>query len=213
MQLIITVAAIHLMACLSPGPDIFLVVLNSLRHGWRAGVATTTGILSGVLLHIIFGITGLSYLLTRNADLHTALALAGGAWLMFLGIRGIRHNPKDRPGNAVQVDKKTLPKGFLDSWTQGFLANLLNPKALLYLLSLFSVMLGPDVPLRIRIASGAAMLAVQACAFSSVALLTDRPHFKDKWIRLQTWLDRGISIVLLALGLWIWVLKLLSLAG
>ncbi|MFO7671078.1 MAG: LysE family transporter, partial [Bacteroidales bacterium] len=88
MELILTVALIHLLACLSPGPDIFLVVLNSLRHGWRTGVATTAGILTGVSLHITFGIAGISLIVAQSERLAAAVSLAGGAWLVWLGLKG-----------------------------------------------------------------------------------------------------------------------------
>lgn len=211
MNLILTIATIHLVACLSPGPDIFLVVLNSLRHGWRTGVATTAGILTGVSIQISLGIAGISYLLTRSKGMESGLALAGGAWLVYLGGRGLlsRHSSQSR-GNPE--DREEGPaSGFLQAWTQGLLVNLLNPKALLFFLSLFSVMLGPEVALTVKLACGITMIGVQAIAFSTVAILMDRPQFKDHWIRLQSWMDRIISLILLALGGWIWITTLISL--
>ena len=209
MDLILTIAGIHLVACLSPGPDIFLVVLNSLRHGWRTGVATTAGILTGVSVQISLGIAGISYLLTRGAGMEAGVALTGGAWLVYLGGRGLLPRKPDKSGGSP--DDRVVDS-FSAAWLQGLLVNLLNPKALLFFLSLFSVMLGPDVPLEIRIACGATMLGVQAFAFSLVAVLMDRPQFKKQWIRFQGWLDRIISIILLSLGGWIWLTTLISLA-
>lgn len=207
MEFILTIAAIHLVACLSPGPDIFLVVLNSMRHGWKTGVATTLGILSGVSLHITLGLTGISYLITRGERIELAVSLAGGAWLIYLGakgLRGLRSMPESRTNPDPQADKKA-PMAISAAWTQGFLVNLLNPKALLFFLSLFSVMLGPELPLGLRIASGAVMICVQAIAFSMVAILVDRPRFTSGWAKLQHWLEICISLILFLLGLWIWI--------
>ena len=213
MDLILTIALIHLVACLSPGPDIFLVVLNSLRHGWRTGVATTAGILTGVTLHITLGIAGISYLITRSERWELAIGLAGGAWLLYLGGRGILSAGKVVT-DATRRERINQPAAsFSAAWTQGLLVNLLNPKALLYFLSLFSVMLGPDIRLTTKIASGATLLGVQALAFSTVAILMDRPQFKDQWLRTQIWLDRAISLIFIALGLWIWTSSLYSIAS
>jgi threonine/homoserine/homoserine lactone efflux protein len=207
MEFILTIAAIHLVACLSPGPDIFLVVFNSMRFGRRTGIATTLGILSGVSLHITLGITGVSYLITQGQGFEQAISLAGGAWLIYLGIKGFRSCrkiPAEQPaGNPEPTDSQTLTFG--SAWAQGFLVNLLNAKALLFFLSLFSVMLGPDLPLGVRIACGFVMVGVQAIAFSTVAFLVDRPRFKAGWNRLQLWLELGVSGILLVLGLWIWI--------
>ena len=209
MQLLLTVAVVHLLACLSPGPDIFLVVLNSLRQGWRIGVATTFGILSGVSVQISLGIAGVTYLLTRNPTWQAGIAMAGGAWLIYLGLRGIIPNKK----GSDKGDEPPLQDSLLSAWTQGLLANVLNPKAFLYFLSLFSVLLGPHVSLEMKIASGTTMLVVQGLAFSTVAFLLDRPQFKDQWSRLQTWLDRIISLILIGLGTWIWIITITSLMG
>ena len=212
MEFILTIAAIHLVACLSPGPDIFLVVFNSMRHGWRTGVVTTLGILCGVSLHISLGLTGVSYLITRGQVFERVLSLAGGSWLIYLGIKGLiscwRWAAEATEPDQAQEGPDEIR--FHDAWTQGFFVNVLNPKAMLFFLSLFSVMLGPDLPLEIRMASGGVMVFVQAIAFSLVAFLVDRPRFKSSWKHLQLWLEVGISVILLVLGLWIWIASILS---
>ena len=207
MELILTIAAIHLVACLSPGPDIFLVVYNSMRHGWRIGMATTAGILCGVGLHISIGLTGVSYLITRGKGFEMALSLAGGTWLIYLGLRGLvdfwKSRNKSTDPEIAQSNSTSHSAG--SAWTQGFLVNLLNPKALLFFLSLFSVMLGPNLPMGIRISCGLVMVMTQAVAFALVAILVDRPRMKAGWRGAQLWLELGISVILLGLGLWIWI--------
>jgi threonine/homoserine/homoserine lactone efflux protein len=209
MELLLTIALIHLIACLSPGPDIFLVVLNSLRDGWRAGAATTAGILTGVCLHVTLGITGISLILTRGAAVQHGVALAGASWLVYLGANSWRSAPPG-PGNVPAATRRPARRG---PWLQGLLVNLLNPKAMLFFLSLFSVLLGPEVPLRMKVAAGLTMIAVQAAAFTAVALLVDRPGFKARWAHLQGWLERAIGAILIALGAWIWVRTLATIAG
>jgi threonine/homoserine/homoserine lactone efflux protein len=207
MELIFTVAGIHLIACLSPGPDILLVVLNSLRHGWKTGVATTCGILTGVSIQITLGIAGITYLVSRSPTIHSLTALAGGTWLIYLGARGLlawRGSPSGEPSVSNLSHVTTAA-----AWRQGFLVNILNPKALLYFFSLFSVLLGPDLKLGLRLASGVTMIVVQLIAFSMVAIVIDRVQAGDKWNRLQSWLDHFISVILLGLGLWIWITTLI----
>lgn len=200
MDLILTVAFLHLLACLSPGPDIFLVVLNSIRHGWRSGLATTAGILAGVCVHITLGISGISYLLTRGPEVQRGVGLLGGLALAYLGSLGIAHWRRTPRLTSLEGTDLPVPSGG-NAFAQGLAVNLLNPKALLYFLSIFSVLLGPDLPATVKAASGLTILLVQATAFSAVAFLVDQPVFKRHWIHLQTWLDLGISLLLLLLGL------------
>jgi threonine efflux protein len=213
MYLILSVCLIHLIACLSPGPDIFLVVLNSIRSGFKAGIATTAGILCGVTIQITVGISGISFLLEQNETVHKGMALLGSMWLAYLGIRGILSSRRHKPSNpeSFGTASQAPGNGFAERMRDGFLVNILNPKALLYFLGLFSVMLGPDVPIISRIACAGAMLFVQAAAFSSVALLITRPLLKTKWTQFQHVLEFTLSTILLLLGLSICLTTLYSL--
>jgi len=213
MELILSVAAIHLLACLSPGPDVFLVVLNSLRDGWRSGLATTGGILTGVSVQILAGMAGISLLLARGGALAAGVALAGGAWLLYLGVQGLRAAWRGSGPGATGDSAPPGPRRAAAAWSQGLLVNLLNPKAWLYFLSLFSALLGPEVPLRAKALAGMAMLGVQAAAFAGVALAVDRPLFKRRWAGWQRWLEAAVSLILAGLGLWIWGGALAALVG
>jgi len=210
MNLILSIALIHLAACLSPGPDIFLVVRTSLRHGWLLGVVTTMGILTGVSLQIAFGLTGISYLVSQSDILHGLIALAGGTWLIILGFKGL-WNRIQGSEHTIATPRDESSLSLKRAWLEGLLVNLLNPKALLFFLSLFSVMLGPDIEISIRIACGITMVGVQALAFSMVSILVAQPQFNSRWPLLQQWLDFGISLILIILGVWIWIEILISL--
>jgi len=205
METVLTIALVHLLACLSPGPDIFLVIRNSLRHGAATGLRTTLGILTGVVLHISLGIAGLSYLILQSPAGARAVALAGGAWLLFLGLRGLLARAPDRPSNGLASQAPAAPLSWREAWMQGLLVNLLNPKALLFFLSLFSVLLGPDRDWTVRLASGVTMVGVQAAAFSAVALSIGRLGTTQRWSTLQNGLDRAMSVLLMGIGLWIWI--------
>lgn len=206
MELLLTVAIVHLFACLSPGPDIFLVVRTALRYGRKAAIKTTFGVLAGVSVHISLGIAGISYLLAQSPVFKTVLALAGGIYLMYLGRHALL---PARKKNALEAERAAPDAPF----RQGLLVNLLNVKAFLFFLSLFSVLLGPEIGPGLKLAAGGTMLGLQLLAFSTVAVAADRPSFRTAWPKLQHWLDFGISFLLLLLGVWIWISTLASLAA
>lgn len=207
MELLLTVATVHLLACLSPGPDILLVVRTALRHGRLPAIRTTLGILTGVSVHIGCGLAGISYLIAQSEQLKALLALAGGTYLLYLGITGWLASRS--PSGAV-AEKADGPG---PTFRQGLLVNLLNVKALFFFLSLFSVVLGPEIPLGTKILAGGTMIGVQFIAFSTVAILADRPGFRTAWPQLQHWLDAVISLLFLIIGLWIWISTLASLTA
>lgn len=213
MYLILSVSLIHLIACLSPGPDVFLVALNSIRSGFKAGIATTAGILCGVTIQITVGISGISYLLEQNVAVHKGMAVLGSLWLSYLGIKGILNSRRNRNPDNLETAPQKPHVGFAVKMRDGFLVNILNPKALLYFLGLFSVMLGPDVPIMSRIACAGSMLTVQAVAFSMLAFLITRPLFRSNWTQFQHVLEFILSTILLLLGLFICLTTLYSLAA
>ena len=211
MQFVISITLIHLLACLSPGPDIFLVIRTSLRHGWRMATAMTSGILTGVCLMIALGLTGLTYLLSQNEFMVQIVTLAGGTWLIYLGSAIFKLNKGGKPSTNRECDASDAGLSLKAAWIQGLVTNVSNPKAMLYFLSIFSVMLGPDIPLALKVLCGASMVLAQAIAFTLVAMLIAHPVFKKRWPSVQQWLDWTVSFILFALGLWIWTRFALSL--
>jgi threonine/homoserine/homoserine lactone efflux protein len=107
---------------LIPGPNVALIVANSLNYGFRMGVATVLGTTVGVGLQLALVVFGLAALVTAAAEALTWVRWAGVAYLVYLGIRTWREAPDD-------LDRvKAAPAMF---W-RGCLIAVLNPKTLLF---------------------------------------------------------------------------------
>src|SRR6218665_1437116 len=76
-----------LMVALTPGQDTLYVLGRSVAQGARAGLASVVGILSGAAIHVAVGALGLSALLVASPHAFLAVKLAGGVYLIYLGIR------------------------------------------------------------------------------------------------------------------------------
>ena len=116
-----------LVLCVTPGPSIMYVVSRALVLGWRAAVLSSVGLALGDLLQVIATALGLAGLLVSAPRLFTGVKLAGGLYLMWLGIqtlmgKGVRINNTD-----IRSQPPLSPKSLI---FQGFLA--LNPKTLLF---------------------------------------------------------------------------------
>ncbi len=164
---LLSVTLLHLAASLSPGPDSLLTVRNSLRGGPADGFATLGGILLGVTLQITLALAGLTFLFNHLPGARTVLAVAGAGFLAYLGIRSLR------TGAAPAADGiPAVPRRPRKALAEGFATNLLNPKAVAYFISLFSLTLTPAVPLRLRLTAALLMIAAQAAGFAALVLLT-----------------------------------------
>lgn len=120
-SLVLLIAATSVLVII-PGPNVALIVANSLSHGLRAGIATVTGTTVGVGLQLLLVVFGLAALVEFAADALAWIKWAGVVYLVYLGIRTWR----EPPGDLTAIE--ATPVMF---W-RGCLVALLNPKTLLF---------------------------------------------------------------------------------
>lgn len=136
---VISLVIFGILIVLSPGSDFVLVFKNSSMFGRKAGVVTALGIGLGVCVHISYSVIGISHFISHNPSLFNFVKYAGAGYLIYLGISGLR-STKFRL-KAQDSSPKTQQRTFL---IQGFLCNLLNPKTMLFFISIFSQLIESD---------------------------------------------------------------------
>lgn len=132
-----------LLIVISPGADFVLVFKNSVLFGRKAGALTAVGIGIGVCIHVTYSIVGISQLVLHNAWLFSMIKYAGAGYLVYLGINGLLHSKfkLQQPEPNGVMDKPDRHSKYL---VQGFFCNLLNPKTMLFFLSVFSQLISTD---------------------------------------------------------------------
>jgi threonine efflux protein len=188
---------VHLLAAASPGPDFAYVTRQSLVHGRRAGLLASAGIALGLSVHIVYSAAGLAAVVAHSAHWMTVIKIGGGAYLLFLGVQGLR----SRAGTAEAVPAGAAPASPLRQVAGGFLCNALNPKAPIYFLALFTVVLSPDLPWPVLGVYGAWIMLLQWMWFSLVAALFAHRLIRDRLFALRHWIDRAFGAAMIALGL------------
>jgi RhtB (resistance to homoserine/threonine) family protein len=188
---------IALLAGMSPGPDFFLVMKNSLGYGRRVGIASALGIAAALAIHASYTIVGLALILRNHHLILVAVQLLGAAYLAYLGLRtlistfsAVKTELKNEP---IPVGKKSVAEGFLN----GFLCNLLNPKAFVFFLSIFSQFIAPDMPKWVECAYGAEVVLVIGAWFILLASLISSDAFRTAYKRFERWFERFFGAVLL----------------
>jgi RhtB (resistance to homoserine/threonine) family protein len=191
------VALAHLLAVASPGPDFAVVVRQSLTHGRRAGIWTSIGVGSAISLHIAYSLLGLGVLLKNSPAWFELVRFAGAAYLAWLGVHSLRSRPvSETPPKETFAVTGSTPAASR-SFVRGFLTNALNPKATLFFLSLFALVVDAHTPLTIRIFYGGWMAFATMAWFSLVAMAFTRPEIQ-RWFQSRAhWVDRALGIVLI----------------
>ncbi|MEV0622116.1 LysE family translocator [Nonomuraea sp. NPDC050404] len=123
-----------LLASISPGPDVALVLRNSVRHGWAAGCRTGLGIAAGLLMWGLISAVGITAVLAASPVAFLVLKVLGAAYLCYLGARLIWYAVRPRP--AQPLDPGVAPPAERGLFAQGFLTNLVNPKVAAFFVAL-----------------------------------------------------------------------------
>jgi RhtB (resistance to homoserine/threonine) family protein len=189
------VALAHLLAVASPGPDFAVVLKQSLTHGRRTAIWTSIGVGSAISVHVAYSLLGLGLLIRGSPTWFNVVKYAGAAYVAWLGVQALRARPRGQTAFATGTRDATpsVPRAF----ATGFLTNALNPKATLFFVSLFILIVSPRTPLVIQAAYGAWMVVATMAWFTLVALLFTRENVRQRFQRYGHWIDRGLGMLLL----------------
>ncbi len=201
------ITVVHLLAAASPGPDFAYVTRQSLVHGRRAGLLASAGIALGLAIHIAYSAAGLAAVIAHSAHWMTAIKLLGGAYLIFLGLKGLGWQGlgfkrlRAEVGARAAIREPDLGTSAPRQVLGGFLCNAFNPKAPIYFLALFTVVLSPGLPLPTLLAYGAWLMLLQWLWFSLVATLFAHRVIRDRLLAVRHWIDRAFGVAMVALGI------------
>ncbi len=120
----------------SPGPDNIYVMMQSIVHGKKYGIATVGGLITGCLVHTTFVAFGMSIIIKEKLWLFTIIKWCGAIYLIYLAYK-VYKSSSNLVLNNNNIPRKTMSQLF----KQGFVMNVLNPKVSLFFLSFFPAFL------------------------------------------------------------------------
>ena len=197
---LLTIATIHLLGVMSPGPDFALISRNSLVYSRRTGILTALGLALGIMTHLTYTIVGIGVLIAQSIVLFTIIKFLGAGYLIYIGYQSLRSKKKIADASIV-TETQTTDLSPLAAIRTGFLTNILNPKVTLFFLSVFSQVISPTTPAGVKVVYGLEMSVATFAWFSLVAIVLARPIIKTKFRAIQHYLERGFGVLLIALGI------------
>jgi len=187
---------------LTPGADTMLVIRNVLRGGQRDGIITTVGICSGLFFHATLSALGLSMILMQSATAFHIVKWVGAAYLGWLGVHSL-YSALQGTGRrlAAQSDGARQPVPTHQSFAEGFLSNVLNPKVALFYLAFLPQFIGPtDALLQKSILLAGIHFAEGILWLVTVAIAIERARRVLLASAIRRWLDGICGAVLLGFG-------------
>jgi homoserine/homoserine lactone efflux protein len=131
---------------LIPGPNVSLIVANSIAYGTRYGLLTVAGTSAAIVVQLGLTALGMTAVLGTLAGWFEWLRWVGVAYLLYLGIRQWRAEPVDLTRTRPQ------PRSVRAIALRGFLVSLTNPKTLLFYGAFFPQFLAMDAPVGPQVA-------------------------------------------------------------
>ena len=195
--LITAVGLIHLVALVSPGPDFVVACRNSLLYSRTIGIYTAVGFGLGICVHISYAVFGLSWLIANNELIFTVIQYLGAFYLILIGIQSLWSFQSQIGQETPAVSSRISP---FRAVRIGFITNVLNPKATLFFLSLFSTMLNPTVGELTLIVIAVLLVATTIIWFSLVAILISHPRFTTVLKLYEKTVHQFFGVLLIGIG-------------
>jgi RhtB (resistance to homoserine/threonine) family protein len=194
LQEFISIAVIHFLAVIVPGPDFALILNKSISIGRRVAILCSLGLGIGILCHAIFAIFGLSLLISYSPVAFNIIKILGGLYLVYIGLSIL--------GIIKSKETKSKPKGKFDNPIfQGFLTNILNPKVIIFFIAIFSQIVSPNTILGFKLLYGLEMGIATTLWFTFVAVILTNPNFNKLFSRYIKVIEKITAIVMIIFGL------------
>lgn len=182
---------------LTPGPNMGYLAGLSAVEGRRAGFVTVAGITSGLLVYMLASVAGVTEVLRVNRSLYQLLRWAGVAYILWLAI------DTWRGGVAAEVAPRQASDWAL--YRKGLLANLLNPKAALFYVTLLPgfIQSGHASPVLQALILGATHILVSIAVHGAIVLSSDSLARRFAALGDSVRARRAFAVALLATAVWI----------
>ncbi|BCM85118.1 LysE family translocator [Methylobacterium indicum] len=187
------IASVTCLAVLSPGADFAVVSRNSCLFGRRAGIAAATGIALACWFHIAYAMAGVALVQRVAPGALDVVRIAGAAYLIYIGLA-------TAATRMATADATAAHRSLARDVATGVLTNSLNPKTSLFVLSLYSQLIGAQTPLPVQLAWGAFISLSHFAWFATVSVFLSREAVRAAVLRRQRVLRMAIGAVLVGLG-------------
>lgn len=188
---------------MSPGPDFFFVTRTAMSQSRSKAMLGVLGITGGIFVWSAVSILGLHILFETISWLQQFIAIAGGLYLLWMGIGLLKSLFK--PQNNAQAFVGNTMADMRSPFLYGLLTNLANPKAVIYFGSIFSTFITPDVNDAMKLALFCFVVIESFLWFGFVALVFGSNRPRQLYQKLGKWIDAiaGALFSIFGIGL-IW---------
>ena len=193
----LTVASLHLFAVASPGPDFALVIRQCFRYGKKAAVWASLGISVGILVHVSLSLIGLGLVIAYQPSIFYGLKILASLYIFYLGVVSIFNK------SILHLDEKEKSSTtlYLRSFLTGLVTNTLNPKAFLFFITVFTLVISPSTSQLLQSIYGLYMSLATFLWFALISIIFTNESMTSKYVDLLPWIERTVGFILVIISI------------
>jgi len=192
---LMTIAALDLAADMVPGPSALFVASAAATSRRQTAFAAPVGVVIGSAFWAIAALAGLVTVLKTAPALFRVLQVAGGIYLIVLGLRSLStgwHKPVQSTDDPAPVDRQAI--------RQGVLVSISNPQVILFFGTLFANSFPADAPVLVRALAVPTLVMTEFLWYGSMAYLVSYPSVRRTFDQYRTPLITAVGVFLIAFG-------------
>jgi threonine/homoserine/homoserine lactone efflux protein len=192
-----TTLGLYTAVVVSPGPNFALISRLAISGARPAAIGATFGLAVAAMFYAILTMTGLALVLTRVGGLARSVQLAGGCYLIYLGLSAWLASKPARVETQPASARSTGLQGF----RMGIIVNLSNPKGIAFFIGLYSIAIPPHTALWAKLLILIGGFLIEIIWYGLVTCLLSTQPARAAYNRFGLWIERAIGAVLAGFGL------------
>ena len=196
LSTLLSVAALHVLVLIIPGPDVLLVSQVAVARSRRAALLAGAGVVCGIACWAALALLGIGVLIQNFVWIHGVIRVAGGLYLLHMAYTLWRSSF----GTQEQSAHTSPPLGDLKAFRSGFLTNIANPKAAIFFGSVFSSVLPAHSSAGLKLSAFIVIVTLSMLWFALVALGMSTARLQAAYLNARRGIDRVAGTVMAGFG-------------
>ena len=186
-------ALVCTIGAMSPGPSLAVVIRNNINYNRLAGIMTSIGHGLGIGVYATLAVLGLGFILQTNQTLFLLIQILGLIFLFFLGLLFIFQKQSEEKINSDQNQ--------LNSFLQGFLVAIINPKIMIWFTAIYSQFISIEASVTFNLILILTASSIDAIWYIIVSIIITGYGVKSFLINKKTLIQKITGSILLIISL------------
>jgi threonine/homoserine/homoserine lactone efflux protein len=193
----------YLLAVISPGPSLIVILKNSMRYSWKHGVFTSVGTVSGICLQSLVTLNFFNFIVKQDYVL-SSIGIILSVYLCYIGCQHMVSLFRNKHSSGdIQFDtcKSKVERTLISVWKEGFIVDVLNPMALIFFFTIFSVHITPSNSLLVNFLYWIEVIFIGFLWYVGFAFLISIKFLQEIiFVKMHKVLNFAMSVMLLFLA-------------